>query len=104
MKFDSNLSLYIESLVLHSSPITTTMASLSQPSLTTATKTHIPPSSLSPFFPKKTQLSKLAKHNHHLAPRVVSCKAQNDDQNGQEQQSPLENFDRRDVLIGLGGL
>ncbi|KAM3750139.1 hypothetical protein ACB098_04G014800 [Castanea mollissima] len=80
------------------------MASLSQPSHTITTRTHIPPSSLSPFFPKKTHLSKLPKRIHHLAPSVVSCKAQNDDQKGQQQQSPLEMFDRRDVLIGLGGL
>ncbi|KAM3709941.1 hypothetical protein ACJW31_02G212900 [Castanea mollissima] len=80
------------------------MASLSQPPLTKTT--GIPPhSSLSPFFPRKTNVSKVGKQNHQLklVPRVA-CKATKGDQNSKDGQTPLGKFERRDVLIGLGGL
>ncbi|GMY32741.1 polyphenol oxidase, chloroplastic-like isoform X2 [Fagus crenata] len=72
------------------------MASLSQPSLATTDKVSLCPK----FFPKRTQITKFAKRNHYLGPRVVSCNAKNDDQN----HTPGSKFDRRDVLIGIGGL
>ncbi|OMO76491.1 Tyrosinase [Corchorus capsularis] len=66
------------------------------------------------FFPKTTQLSinKKLRKPYHSAPNkvAVSCKATN---NGNQQnptpskknaESALNRFDRRDVLIGLGGL
>uniref|UniRef100_A0A2N9GS95 Polyphenol oxidase C-terminal domain-containing protein n=1 Tax=Fagus sylvatica TaxID=28930 RepID=A0A2N9GS95_FAGSY len=72
------------------------MASLPQPSLATTNKVSLCPK----FFPKRTQITKFAKRNHYLGPRVVSCNAKNDDQN----HTPGSKFDRRDVLIGIGGL
>ncbi|KAE8724241.1 Polyphenol oxidase [Hibiscus syriacus] len=63
------------------------MASLFQSS-PPATSTTIPTSIASSFFPKTSQLSTIRNPKHG-----VSCKAVNGDK-----------FDRRDVLIGLGGL
>ncbi|XVF25845.1 hypothetical protein REPUB_Repub13aG0249000 [Reevesia pubescens] len=67
--------------------------------------TTIPNSSIqSSFFPKTSQLSiyRKKKHNYFVPNKVVSCKATNGNQNNGE--SSLNRFDRRDVLIGLGGL
>ncbi|XP_039019709.1 polyphenol oxidase, chloroplastic-like [Hibiscus syriacus] len=63
------------------------MASLF-PSSSSTTSTTIPTSITSSFFPKRSQLSIIRNPKHG-----VSCKAVNGDK-----------FDRRDVLIGLGGL
>nr|AHF20575.1 polyphenol oxidase [Hevea brasiliensis] len=46
-------------------------------------------------FPNTSQLSITKKRNHPYVPRVISCKATNDDH-----QNPIT---RRDVLISLGG-
>ncbi|KAF3451518.1 hypothetical protein FNV43_RR07613 [Rhamnella rubrinervis] len=51
-----------------------------------------------PSFPNKHINTSFARKPKHCFQRRVSCKANGDDQ------SPLGKFDRRDVLIGLGGL
>ncbi|KAB1199170.1 Polyphenol oxidase, chloroplastic [Morella rubra] len=91
------------------------MASFSpQPPLATTntvaatTATTIPTFALRPYFPKKTHTSKVGKWNRNQVPRVA-CKATNSDQNltpsSKDEQLPSQGkFDRRDVLIGLGGL
>ncbi|XVF25844.1 hypothetical protein REPUB_Repub13aG0248900 [Reevesia pubescens] len=58
----------------------------------------------SSFFPKTSQLSisKKKKHYYFVPNKVVSCKATNGNQNNGD--STLNRFDRRDVLVGLGGL
>ncbi|KAF2325747.1 hypothetical protein GH714_034968 [Hevea brasiliensis] len=63
---------------------------------TNATLSTISTSSLfCPSFPNTAQLSITKKPNHPYVPRVISCKATNDDH---------QNYTtRRDVLIGLGG-
>ncbi|XP_059440002.1 polyphenol oxidase, chloroplastic-like [Corylus avellana] len=73
------------------------MASLShQPTLITITT-----KTFSSSFPKRPQLSKAGKRSHHLGARVA-CKATNGDQ---KDGHPLQGkCDRRDMLIGLGGL
>lgn len=74
------------------------MASLSptapRPSTTTTTT-----NSFFSFFPNKPRISFIPKLNR-CSQRRVSSKATNND----DDQSPLGKFDRRDVLIGLGGL
>ncbi|KAJ7946948.1 Polyphenol oxidase [Quillaja saponaria] len=61
---------------------------------------------LCPSFRKRHQTSKFGKPNKlYYVPRVVSCKATNDnDQKNptKEDQTNLDRFDRRDVLLGLG--
>ncbi|XVF87526.1 hypothetical protein PTKIN_Ptkin18bG0127200 [Pterospermum kingtungense] len=74
------------------------MASLIPPSTTTSNT--IPTSiTSSSFLPRTPQFSIARKQQKpNFTPKVVSCKATNNgDQN-------LNKFDRRDVLIGLGGL
>ncbi|KAK6268806.1 hypothetical protein QUC31_012966 [Theobroma cacao] len=83
------------------------MASLFPSSSTTSNT--IPTSIASSFLPRTSQLS-LAKPKPNFIPKVVSCKATNGDQNptpsskNTEKSFLLNKFDRRDVLIGLGGL
>ncbi|XWS38492.1 hypothetical protein CRYUN_Cryun19dG0135800 [Craigia yunnanensis] len=71
------------------------MASFFPPSSTSSNT--IPTSITSSFLPKTSQLSKARKQKSNFIPKVISCKARNSDQNANK-------FDRRDVLIGLGGL
>ncbi|XP_059437104.1 polyphenol oxidase, chloroplastic-like [Corylus avellana] len=85
------------------------MASLSTTPSCTTTNTF-PSFSFCYVFPKKPQISKARKRNHYPVPRVA-CKATKGDQNlssgskdGQAPPHPRGKFDRRDVLIGLGGL
>jgi polyphenol oxidase len=91
------------------------MASLcTQPIFTTTqtvagTTSTFPRFSFSSFYPKNPQISKSGKRNHpQLVPRVLACKATKGDQNltsgSKDGQPPQGKFDRRDVLIGLGGL
>jgi polyphenol oxidase len=91
------------------------MASLcTQPIFTTTqtvagTTSTFPSFSFSSFHPKNPQISKSGKRNHRqLVPRVLACKATKGDQNltsgSKDGQPPQGKFDRRDVLIGLGGL
>ncbi|KAI4296679.1 hypothetical protein L6164_036620 [Bauhinia variegata] len=64
-----------------------------------------------PIWKKKSHAaSKHGKPNHYYASRV-SCKATDDDmkkpispQNGHEQEAHLGMFDRRNILLGLGGI
>ncbi|XP_059439392.1 polyphenol oxidase, chloroplastic-like [Corylus avellana] len=71
------------------------------------TITSIPTFSSCSFFPKRPQISKAGKRNHFV--HRVACNATN---NGDEilpsssndRQPPQGKFDRRDVLVGLGGL
>ncbi|KAK8514029.1 hypothetical protein V6N13_062933 [Hibiscus sabdariffa] len=66
----------------------------------------IPNSSIqTPFLPKTSQLSifKKKKPFNFVSKKLVSCKASNGDQNN-DHSSPPNRFDRRDVLLGLGGL
>lgn len=80
------------------------MATLSPcaPTPTPTTTTTTITKSFSPFFRTKSKISVLRKPNHCFARRSVSCKATNGDQN--DNQSPLSKVDRRNVLLGLGGL
>ncbi|KAL4313369.1 hypothetical protein GQ457_01G042340 [Hibiscus cannabinus] len=57
------------------------------------------------FLPKTSQLSifKKKKPFNFVSKKLVSCKASNGDQNN-ELSSSSNRFDRRDVLLGLGGL
>ena len=97
LHFEKSYTLYYKNNTLNTfTPKPPIMASLSQPLLNNATAIPSSSPSLSPFFPRKTQISKLGKRNHHLVIPRVSCKATNGDQNPK--------FERRDVLIGLGGL
>ncbi|XWS12693.1 hypothetical protein CRYUN_Cryun37aG0112300 [Craigia yunnanensis] len=82
--------------------------------LPSSTPTTIPNSSIqTPFFQKTSQLSifKKKKPYYFVPNKVVSCKATNGNQNqptipssNNNGDSSLNRFDRRDVLIGLGGL
>ncbi|XWS15711.1 hypothetical protein CRYUN_Cryun34aG0025400 [Craigia yunnanensis] len=72
------------------------MASFFPPSSTSSNST-IPTSITSSFFPKTSQHSIARKQKSNFIPKVISCKATNSDQNPNK-------FDRRDVLIGLGGI
>ncbi|XP_059623046.1 polyphenol oxidase, chloroplastic-like [Cornus florida] len=90
------------------------MASLSPPTTaysttTTTTTTTTTSSALSsfPFFSKKSQIS--IKKRSNRRPSKVSCKATDGDQNpSTSSESGAETssgkFDRRNVLVGLGGL
>nr|QVN30069.1 polyphenol oxidase-2-like protein [Juglans regia] len=88
--------------------------SLTQPpstninSTVAAATTTIPNFSFYPTFPKKTQISKFGKRNLRLAPGALSCRATNNDQNftssSKDGKPSQGKFERRDVLIGLGGL
>ncbi|XVF40539.1 hypothetical protein PTKIN_Ptkin01aG0121900 [Pterospermum kingtungense] len=78
--------------------------------LPSSTQTTIPNSSASSiqtsFFPKASQLSIFRKKKpYYFLPNkvVVSCKATNGSSKNNEDSS-LNRFDRRDLLIGLGGL
>ncbi|XVF27678.1 hypothetical protein REPUB_Repub14bG0129500 [Reevesia pubescens] len=74
--------------------------------LSSSTPTTIPNSSIqTSFFPKTSQLSIFKKNKpYYFVPnKAVSCKATNGNQNNGGDSS-LNRFDRRDVLIGLGGL
>ncbi|KAK9267841.1 hypothetical protein L1049_010277 [Liquidambar formosana] len=83
------------------------MASLSPLTNTSTTTTAISTSHACPFRQRASQISIHRKRNHRFI-RKVSCKATNGDQNptnsSKNGQSSLGRFDRRDVLIGLGGL
>ena len=83
------------------------MASLISQQLLITTTNGLPPSSFGLYSHKKTQMSRVNNHKNHLVPRVAS-KATNGDQNhtsgSKDGQPPLGKFDRRDMLIGLGGL
>ncbi|XP_062162702.1 polyphenol oxidase, chloroplastic-like [Alnus glutinosa] len=73
------------------------------------TTSTFPSFSFSSFHPKNHQISKSGKRNQRqLVPRVLACKATKGDQNltsgSKDGQPPQGKFDRRDVLIGLGGL
>ncbi|KAK9936324.1 hypothetical protein M0R45_013172 [Rubus argutus] len=76
------------------------MASLSSPLVI------IPSSnSLSPFSQNNYQISSLGNRRHSFARNGISCKATNSDKNHRDDKNPpLTNLDRRNVLIGLGGL
>ncbi|XP_041026021.1 polyphenol oxidase, chloroplastic-like [Juglans microcarpa x Juglans regia] len=97
-------------LCLHSSHNNLHMASplassfpLGSTSMVSATTTIRTPS-FSPCFPRNTQVSKVGKQYHHLTTRVA-CRATNGDQhNINNGQNPQGKFDRRDVLLGLGGM
>ncbi|XVF25846.1 hypothetical protein REPUB_Repub13aG0249100 [Reevesia pubescens] len=68
--------------------------------------TTIPNSSIqTSFFPKTSQLSitKKKKPYYFVPNKAVSCKATNGNKNNRDSSS-LNKFDRRDVLVGLGGL
>ncbi|KAL5575481.1 hypothetical protein UlMin_017180 [Ulmus minor] len=72
------------------------MASLTP---TTASSTISKPS-FSPFLPKPSQISSTRKTKHHFNVRRVSCNATNNDQNA----TPQSKIDRRNILLGMGGL
>ncbi|XWS19563.1 hypothetical protein CRYUN_Cryun31cG0026200 [Craigia yunnanensis] len=81
------------------------MASLLPPPATTSATTSI----TSTFLPKTSQLSIAGKRKPKFISKAVSCKATNGDQNPNPStknvgESSLNKFDRRDVLVGLGGL
>ncbi|GAB4826922.1 hypothetical protein Ancab_033801 [Ancistrocladus abbreviatus] len=80
---------------------------------TTSTSTFTFTTTTSPFtsiFPRTSQLSCFGKRNNsHFTPKISCKEARNDDQTPQtistKEESPsLSKLDRRDVLIGLGGL
>ncbi|PON50734.1 Polyphenol oxidase [Parasponia andersonii] len=89
------------------------MASLSTtPPLTTGTATTAS-SSFSPFFNKNSHIpsTKNHKNKHYLVRRSLSCKATNNNNDlsskndvGSSSQTPQPKIDRRNVLLGLGGL
>lgn len=83
------------------------MASLISQHLLTTTTNGLPPSSFGLYSHKNTQISRVNNRKNHLVPRV-SSKATNGDQNhasgSKDGQPPLGKFDRRDMLLGLGGL
>ncbi|XP_022720501.1 LOW QUALITY PROTEIN: polyphenol oxidase, chloroplastic-like [Durio zibethinus] len=84
------------------------MASLLPPSVTT-TPPPVPTSITSSFLPKTSQLSIAGKRKPKFISRAVSCKATNGEQNPNPSaknvgESSINKFDRRDVLVGLGGL
>ncbi|PQQ02257.1 polyphenol oxidase chloroplastic [Prunus yedoensis var. nudiflora] len=72
------------------------MASLSPPPAIPTTSTK----PLSPFTQNSSQVSLLSKPKRSFSPRV-SCKAKNTDNQNDQAQTKL---DRRNVLLGLGGL
>ncbi|BFG27707.1 hypothetical protein CerSpe_139810 [Prunus speciosa] len=72
------------------------MASLSPPPAIPTTSTK----PLSPFSQNSSQVSLLSKPKRSFSPRV-SCKAKNTDNQNDQAQTKL---DRRNVLLGLGGL
>ncbi|KAK6264761.1 hypothetical protein SCA6_020195 [Theobroma cacao] len=78
---------------------------MASPVLPLSTQTTISNSSIqTSFFPKTSQFSlnkKITKPDCSYPNRVVSCKATND---GNKGDSSPNRFDRRDLLIGLGGL
>lgn len=76
------------------------MASLSSPLVI------IPCSnSLSPFSQNNYPISSFGNRRHSFARNGISCKATNSDKNPRDDKNPpLTNLDRRNVLIGLGGL
>ncbi|XVE51291.1 hypothetical protein DITRI_Ditri02bG0028300 [Diplodiscus trichospermus] len=84
------------------------MASLQPPS-STATTSGATTSLTTSFLPKTSQLSVAGKRKPIFIFKSVSCKATNGDQTPYPNtknvgESSLNKFDRRDVLIGLGGL
>ncbi|XP_017978714.1 PREDICTED: polyphenol oxidase, chloroplastic [Theobroma cacao] len=84
------------------------MASLLPPS-STATNGASPISVTTSFLPKTSQLCIAGKRRRNFVSRAVSCKATNGDQNPSPstknvEECSLNKFDRRDVLVGLGGL
>ena len=83
-----------------------TMASLSPPATTTTT--NISSLQPSPLFHKASQVSLVGKRNPRFVRRVVSCNATNGDErstsSSKSGESPLGKLDRRNVLLGLGGL
>nr|ADI44162.1 polyphenol oxidase 1 [Fragaria pentaphylla] len=85
------------------------MASLS-PSAVMATTSTIPgtTTSLSSFSHKNSQISLIQKPKHSYAWSRVSCKATNSDQNPSNNSNDAQplgrTLDRRNVLLGLGGL
>ncbi|KAK6283754.1 hypothetical protein POUND7_002706 [Theobroma cacao] len=78
---------------------------MASPVLPSSTPTTISSSPIqTSFFPKTSQLflnKKIKKPDYSGPSKVVSCKATN---NGSKGDSSLNRFDRRDLLIGLGGL
>ncbi|KAG2687510.1 hypothetical protein I3760_09G054400 [Carya illinoinensis] len=85
------------SLLASSSPRSTNMV---------AATTTIPATpSFSPCFPRNTQVSKVGKQLYRRITTRVACRATNGDQhNINNGQNPQGKFDRRDVLLGLGGM
>ncbi|KAG7962224.1 hypothetical protein I3843_09G055100 [Carya illinoinensis] len=85
------------SLLASSSPRSTNMV---------AATTTIPATpSFSPCFPRNTQVSKVGKQLYRRINTRVACRATNGDQhNINNGQNPQGKFDRRDVLLGLGGM
>ncbi|KAA8515294.1 hypothetical protein F0562_018476 [Nyssa sinensis] len=83
-------------------PSTTTTTAYSSSSTTT---TPIPTLSSRPVFSKTSQVSLIKKRNHRFN---VSCKNTDGDQNpiasSKNAETSLGKFDRRNMLIGLGGL
>ncbi|KAL5772484.1 hypothetical protein ACOSQ2_012408 [Xanthoceras sorbifolium] len=89
-------------------------SSLSPPSSATNIATTTPTYSLSPFFPNATQLSILGRQKRSFFTSKVSCKATNNNSDNHQQNpnasskdgefSTSKKVDRRDVLLGLGGL
>ncbi|KAL5575477.1 hypothetical protein UlMin_017176 [Ulmus minor] len=65
----------------------------------TASSTISKPS-FSPFLPKASQISSTRKTKHHFNVRRVSCNVTNNDQNA----TPQSKIDRRNILLGMGGL
>ncbi|KAM1793078.1 hypothetical protein ACFX12_036867 [Malus domestica] len=91
------------------------MASASSPATATTTTMGtyssliISTNSFSAFLPNKSQLSFSGKSKHYIARRSsISCKATNPNYNNEQDQQQSSNLlgklDRRNVLIGLGGL
>ncbi|GMN50856.1 hypothetical protein TIFTF001_020011 [Ficus carica] len=85
------------------------MASLSTtPPASTTTGIAITTTSLSPSLRKISQISNFPKpHNKYCLPRKISCKANNNDNHDLNPTNDVASnpkIDRRNILLGLGGL
>ncbi|TXG47345.1 hypothetical protein EZV62_026639 [Acer yangbiense] len=85
------------------------MASFSPPSSTTtttaaATANITATTSFFPFFPKTSQLSILGKQKRFIVSCKLATKNINDDDHQKNPNTNSKKVDRRDLLLGLGGL
>ncbi|MBA0638044.1 hypothetical protein Godav_025302 [Gossypium davidsonii] len=78
------------------SPTNSPSTLLTLPNFSIQTSTFLPKTSQRSIFQKKKPFNFNSK-------RVVSCKASNGKQNDADHTSFLNRFDRRDILLGLGG-